>query len=640
MFVSVCLFQTHIHAEEIVEPTTPISQETQQPVEESEDTMVTEPEVLKTQDAVGNDLSDSHITKVEFTNTDTADAASVTNAYNRNKVYLHVEFDDKAGRINEGDYIEVTWPTTGDVSVNSTKFTDQVFKLKNNNGEEVDGGLFTVTNGSAKVTFTSAAQDLQEVSGGFYLGVENILAPGIYSSRDIQYYYGSKMVVLTVRPIESGGGVANFNKYGKQGTEIETKINWILTLNGNQESGYETDYVVRDTLPDGLQFSPDGFKVAINSRADRSDVQAALNELGSDNGRYATYRVDYENRTIEVIVPAKVMDGNKIDFKFSTDIIEGSVLKTSYTNQAQYDYTISNKTFSGEKGHRAEMKYSRAYMIGLDKGVLQIVKYAQGTTTPVKGVHFTIVNEKGQYLQGDGSYNETAYEFVTDDNGIIEVQSMVLGSYTITEVSLEESAQWTVMGTDTQKTATFTLEDAQGQQLIFYNEIAKTNVEVQKIWDDEKDKDGIRPQSIQVQLLADGEAVEQMVVTLNEENGWTASFTDLVAYTEKGEAIVYTVQEVDVPNGYTVSYDESGYIITNTHVPSNQPQPQPKPQSKPQPKAEPKPTPEPVKKEEKKAVTPSKGNGVVTSTSTNGFMFIMMTLLSMVAMKRLRKWIV
>ena len=54
----------------------------------------------------------------------------------------------------------------------------------------------------------------------------------------------------------------------------------------------------------------------------------------------------------------------------------------------------------------------------------------------------------------------------------------------------------------------------------------KTSISVTKKWDDENDKDGIRPKSIRVQLYAGDEKVGQEV-ELSADNKWTHIFADL-----------------------------------------------------------------------------------------------------------------
>ena len=83
-----------------------------------------------------------------------------------------------------------------------------------------------------------------------------------------------------------------------------------------------------------------------------------------------------------------------------------------------------------------------------------------------------------------------------------------------------------------------------------------------KIWDDEDDQDGIRPDSVTVILYRNGVKADTQEVTA--ENGWKFSF-DGLEKSEQGEEIEYTVGEEPVA-GYETTVD--GYTITNRHVPS------------------------------------------------------------------------
>ena len=88
---------------------------------------------------------------------------------------------------------------------------------------------------------------------------------------------------------------------------------------------------------------------------------------------------------------------------------------------------------------------------------------------------------------------------------------------------------------------------------------------VKKVWADGNDQDGLRPDIIQVKLLADGQVVDTVTLTASD-HGWTHTWTKLNKYA-KGKIIAYTVEEV-VPTGYTASYDQSNLTITNTHTPA------------------------------------------------------------------------
>ncbi|MCK9251510.1 MAG: Cna B-type domain-containing protein, partial [Clostridiales bacterium] len=95
-----------------------------------------------------------------------------------------------------------------------------------------------------------------------------------------------------------------------------------------------------------------------------------------------------------------------------------------------------------------------------------------------------------------------------------------------------------------------------------------TSVSVRKVWNDGDNQDGIRPASVSVQLKEDGVAVGAPV-TLDADNSWSHTWTGLPKYAGTTTPIVYTVEETPVPAGYTVGYstDETGHVITNTHVP-------------------------------------------------------------------------
>lgn len=114
----------------------------------------------------------------------------------------------------------------------------------------------------------------------------------------------------------------------------------------------------------------------------------------------------------------------------------------------------------------------------------------------------------------------------------------------------------------------------------------KVNLTGQKTWEDDNDKDGLRPKEIQVRLLANGKDTGK-VATASAATGWKYSFEQLAKY-EAGKEITYTVEEVAVPEGYTAKVE--GMNITNRHTPE-------KPQTPPS-------TPE----KPKKTILPSTGS--------------------------------
>ena len=105
----------------------------------------------------------------------------------------------------------------------------------------------------------------------------------------------------------------------------------------------------------------------------------------------------------------------------------------------------------------------------------------------------------------------------------------------------------------------------------------RTKVSVTKVWDDADNRDGIRPASVQIKLLVDGEDTHKLLI-LQESNGWKADFTDLPADNADGSPITYTIEErtvgvitgTDGKGTYAVNITgtaEQGFTVTNTHTP-------------------------------------------------------------------------
>lgn len=92
----------------------------------------------------------------------------------------------------------------------------------------------------------------------------------------------------------------------------------------------------------------------------------------------------------------------------------------------------------------------------------------------------------------------------------------------------------------------------------------KTSVGVTKIWEDKNNQDGLRPDSIEVSLLADGEVED--TVTLSDTNSWTYTWSNLDEK-RKGEQVKWSVREENIPSGYKVvtTGTQTMYTLTNTH---------------------------------------------------------------------------
>src|SRR5699024_7114421 len=96
--------------------------------------------------------------------------------------------------------------------------------------------------------------------------------------------------------------------------------------------------------------------------------------------------------------------------------------------------------------------------------------------------------------------------------------------------------------------------------------VGTTEVSGTKTWVDNDDKAEKRPESITVNLLANGEPVEGKSLEVTADDEWAYTFTDLDKFDENGAEITYTVDEDEVPEHYKKSNDESELNITNTLI--------------------------------------------------------------------------
>ena len=97
-----------------------------------------------------------------------------------------------------------------------------------------------------------------------------------------------------------------------------------------------------------------------------------------------------------------------------------------------------------------------------------------------------------------------------------------------------------------------------------------TSIDVTKTWDDGYNRDGLRPYGVTVQLLANGSEVDRQVLLPDEDGTWPVYTWRNLPANRDGQRISYTVNELNVSEGYTATVSgtmESGFVITNTHVP-------------------------------------------------------------------------
>ena len=225
----------------------------------------------------------------------------------------------------------------------------------------------------------------------------------------------------------------------------------------------------------------------------------------------------------------KYANGQEITYTVSELTVPG------YTTTIDDNYNITNSYTPGETSASVTKIWDDAdNQDGIRPKSITVALLANGTPTN-KTVTLTAANNWTQTITGlpekaDG-------EYIT---------------YTWTEVNVPEG--YSLTGTSKNETVT-TLTNTHTPEL--------TSITGTKTWKDADNQDGKRPESITVNLFADGTKLKSQSVSADADGNWSYSFTDLPKYAN-GQEITYTVTE-DAVDGYTTESD--GYNFINTHQP-------------------------------------------------------------------------
>lgn len=265
----------------------------------------------------------------------------------------------------------------------------------------------------------------------------------------------------------------------------------------------------------------------------------------------------------------------------------GFATAPSYGVTVQYDTAAGYQfTMSGTSGLTGDPDSGYTVINTYTVGDVSLRKtQSESADIPVSGAEFTIYadgqDQPAAYLLEDpavpGSYRlsstsmrgaaATAQNAYGDQYWQLQPDGQLMlltGTYALRETVVP----FGFSASSGDPLCTFTVTDhTKGQpvQLQVQNGLAHVSKTVEKRWDDDGDRDGLRPAAVTVQLLADGTPLGDPV-QVTSQNGWTYTWPDLL-YAHDGREIVYSVQEIAVPTGYTVHYSAGNLLITNTHQP-------------------------------------------------------------------------
>ena len=371
----------------------------------------------------------------------------------------------------------------------------------------------------------------------------------------------------------------NENQDGKRPTSIQVQLKAngnnkgeAITLNVNNnwkntwtnlpkyENGKEITYTVEEIVPEGYTVSYNtettGKTVITNTHETEkttysvekvwndnenqdgkrpTSIQVQLKANGNNKGEAITLNVNNNWKNTWTNLP-KYENGKEITYTVEEVVPEGYT--ASYDTETSGKTTITNSYTPGKTSISVEKIWNdNNNQDGKRPESVKVQLKANG-------------NNEGETitLNAENNWKNTW-------NNLSEYENGIKVTYTVEETEVPTGYR-----------VTYNNENSGKVIITNTHEVEKTTYSVEKVWNDSENQDGKRPESVKVQLKANGNSVENEI-TLNAGNNWKNTWNDLPKY-EDGKLIIYTVEESSNIIGYTVSYnteDSGKTIITNTH---------------------------------------------------------------------------
>ena len=251
-------------------------------------------------------------------------------------------------------------------------------------------------------------------------------------------------------------------------------------------------------------------------------------------------------------------DGQSFDLDLSgIDLSNGQSFKFTYRTTYVPGVALRNliKMYSDNPEYSSDWVWRNATSGG------------EGTSTIIARIRIVKVDKNDHNIKLAGAVFKVTsvadptktWTITTGEDGTATTEKLPAGTYTVQEITAPNGYELT---TDTYN---LTVSATSGVIKTVENEKTPTvDVNVKKTWV------GAVGGPVTVRLYKDGVASTE-TVTLDETNGWAATFTGLLRNdATDGHLITYTVAEENVPEGYTSEVTGNvtdGFTVTNTEIP-------------------------------------------------------------------------
>lgn len=481
-----------------------------------------------------------------------------TTVVNKANVYaIAMTWDASANaNVEPGDYFDVTLP-------NEMRFTAAHPASTFNITDAATGEVMAVAHvtpgtdgfgGNMRVVFTNYVNNHTDLRGTARLGFtisNNRIQSG--NNKTVNFTVSGRIVPVTFDLTEPGTiGTEYLSKWGKIIEGNANEIQWTGRINysgGNFHNVRLHDQLLDwggGDLPAEIRYVPGTFEL----------WSARFDEYGSTIPGTAT-RIPITPGML-TISP----DGQSFDLDLSgIDLSNGQSFKFTYRTTYVPGVALRNliKMYSDNPEYSSDWVYRNATSGG------------EGTSTLVARIRIIKVDKDDHSIKLAGAVfkvtsttdSTKTWTITTGEDGTATTEKLPAGTYTVQEITAPNGYELT---TDTYN---LTVSATSGVIKTIENKKTPTvDIKVKKTWV------GAVGGPVTVRLYKDGVASTE-TVTLDETNGWTATFTGLLKNdATDGHEIAYTVAEENVPEGYTSEVTGNvtdGFTVTNTEIPPTTP---------------------------------------------------------------------
>ena len=513
-----------------------------------------------------------NVTVTEFS---IVDQKSEYYGYEKVKLALKWDASHYDNTLKEGDYFEVTLPEnmTFPTTSEATKFD-----LLDSDGKVVAKAVVTPGaggGGKIKATFTSYVKNKYNVKGTMHLEAnfsQEKLKFGQVNTFKVVVGNTTKELKAKIKDV-IGKPTEQFAKWAEEIPGNSNQVKWSLRINFS--AGKLTNLKIEDKLSGNETIIEGSLKL----------YSISLNNLGQNKGKIEIPNVDFKlsadkkSFTVDLSkvrphIPESFDEkGNVKSWKLSDKPVgdlTGAQLFITYRTT----YTPGTKVTNNAKGispnwdspKHLSFQYQSASSGGTgegNKGKVKIVK--------VDAVNPNIKLPQAKFEIRVKDTNELVETMITGANGeAISTKTLdPTKKYILKEISTPPGYEVE----STSQNLEFTPNANKLTGIDIKNKRILTSVSGEKTWVNDEGYN-VRPEQVTIQLVADGVDVQGKTLTVKpDQNGqWKYEFKDLPKYrTDKRDEngkdipIVYTVREVNVPEGYTS--EVTGMNVKNTYKP-------------------------------------------------------------------------